>query len=186
MTTRRRGNGDGGVYRRASDNRWVAVLDLGEARWHLRLLQAMARHLVAYRDGDDDALLVAWSPLGELPAQVSQAWLWFQATMNRALLPFGMHVRLGSDDTATSSRPVPNLYNAVAVQIAQFLGSDQPMTRCGNERCRRPFTVQRSGRRRYASSHHAAGVRYCSHLCAKAQSERDRRARRRQEKGGTS
>ena len=29
MTTRRRGNGDGGVYRRGSDNRWVAVLDLG-------------------------------------------------------------------------------------------------------------------------------------------------------------
>ena len=27
--TRRRGNGDGGVYRRASDGRWVAVLDLG-------------------------------------------------------------------------------------------------------------------------------------------------------------
>lgn len=27
---RRRGNGDGGVYRRASDSRWVAVLDLGQ------------------------------------------------------------------------------------------------------------------------------------------------------------
>ncbi len=27
--SRRRGNGDGGVYRRASDGRWVAVLDLG-------------------------------------------------------------------------------------------------------------------------------------------------------------
>ena len=27
--TRRRGNGDGGVYRRASDGRWTAVLDLG-------------------------------------------------------------------------------------------------------------------------------------------------------------
>jgi len=45
----------------------------------------------------------------------------------------------------------------------------------------RPFSVQRTHRRRYINSHHAAGVRYCSNRCAKAQSERDRRARRRQE-----
>ena len=159
------------------------VLDLDAARWRLTELQALARHVIADRDGDEDALLAAWSPLGEMPARVSQAWLCFQATMNRALLPFGMHVRLGPDDDATLSRPMPNLYNATAVQIAQYLSSEQPIARCSNERCGRPFTVQRSARRRYPSSHHAAGVRYCSHLCAKAQSERDRRARRRQEKG---
>lgn len=162
------------------------VLDLGEARRRLTELQALARHVIAYRDGDEGALLVAWSPLGELPAKVSQAWSWFQETMNRALSPFGMHIRLGPHDGAALSRPMPNLYNATVVQIAQYLSSEHPIARCSNERCGRPFTVQRSARRRYPSSHHAAGVRYCSHLCAKAQSERDRRARRRQEKGGTS
>lgn len=161
------------------------VVDMGEARWRLWELQSMARHLIAYRDGDDEALVEAWFPL-ERPAQVSQAWTRFQDTMNRALRPFGVHVRLGPDDSAALSRPVPNLYNATALQLAQYLSSDEPIVRCGNERCRRPFTVQRSERRRYTSSHHVAGVRYCSHNCAKAQSERDRRARRRQEKGTTS
>jgi hypothetical protein len=111
----------------------------------------------------------------------SQAWVWWQDAMTDGLHPFRMHVRLNPEDRATLALPRPNLYNATVLQLTQYLGGDGPITRCANERCRRPFSVQRTDRRRYPNSHHDAGVRYCSHRCAKAQSERDRRARRRQE-----
>ncbi len=163
------------------------VISLEGARRHLLELQAVARHLIAFRDGNEAAEIEAWDRVVELtqwePLNIRQARLWFQMALNRSLRPFGVHVRLSPDDNAALTRPVPNLHNVAALQLARYLNSDRPITRCGNERCGRPFTVQRSPRRLFENSHHAAGVRYCSHLCAKAQSERDRRARRRAEGG---
>lgn len=163
------------------------VVDLGLVRHQLLQMQALARHVLAYRDGDEAAEREAWRQVAdatqsELPT-TRQARQWFQEALNRGLRAFGVHVRLGPEDDAALSRPVPNLYNAVSLQLARYLSSSEPIARCSNDRCGRPFTVQRSARRRYENSHHAAGVRYCSRQCAKAQSERDRRARRRDGKG---
>ena len=52
---------------------------------------------------------------------------------------------------------------------------------CANERCNRLFTRQR-GRAQFENTGHSSGVIYCSNLCAKAQAERVRRARKRAEK----
>lgn len=91
-----------------------------------------------------------------------------------------MHVRIREGDDESLSRPRPNLYNACCLQLAQYVASEATVKRCANDRCRKPFTTQR-GRSEYGQ-YRSSGVRYCSHLCAKAQSAREQRARRRQER----
>ena len=76
--------------------------------------------------------------------------------MHHPLAPFTVHVRLGPEDDAALTLRQPNLYNLVALQLTIYVA---PISRCANGRCRRPFTVQRSGRRRYEATHHASGVR---------------------------
>ncbi len=73
--------------------------------------------------------------------------------------------------------------NACALQLARYLASELTVNRCANQRCRNVFTVQRGGARSDYGQHRSRGVRYCSPLCAKAQSERDRRRRRFKEAG---
>ena len=96
-----------------------------------------------------------------------------------------MHVLLrpGDERGLSLQLPQPNLYNVCVLQLMQYVTDQAPVQRCANDRCGRMFTVQRTSgrRRRFENSSHSTGVRYCSHLCAKAQSERDRRRRRREE-----
>jgi hypothetical protein len=66
-------------------------------------------------------------------------------------------------------------YRAAVRQVAMIATSGAQIRICANERCGRAFTKQR-GRAVYAARDR--GVKYCSHSCAKAQSERERRARR--------
>ena len=68
------------------------------------------------------------------------------------------------------------------LQLVHVVAGAHQVHRCANERCQRPFTRQRTERRRYEGTEHGNGVRYCTRFCAKAQSERDRRARRRTER----
>lgn len=154
-------------------------LGLGEARLRLRELQALARQVIGLRDGDPGAERAAWCEVAaarqvDLP-DLTTAREWFRAALERGLQGFGVRVRLHAQGAPLA----PDLFSAVALQLAHYLMSDTPLPRCGNDRCGRPFTVQRSPRRGDASSSHVAGVRYCQRSCAKAQSERDRRARRR-------
>ena len=78
----------------------------------------------------------------------------------------------------------PSLNSVCVLQLVTYLADETAVQRCAKERCGRLFTVQRTTgkRRRFENSSHSTGVRYCSHLCAKAQSERDRRRRRREER----
>ncbi len=102
--------------------------------------------------------------------------------MNSGLSVFAVHVETLPGLRASLTRPLPNLYNAACLQLVHYLTDDAKVSRCANERCGRPFTRQR-GLAKYGQ-HRSRGVRYCSHLCAKAQSERDRRRRRAQEEAG--
>lgn len=159
------------------------VVSLELARMRLRTLRALAEHVLGHRNGDDAAVLAAWPANGwEQPRHIDEAWRWWQEYVNAALYPFRMHVLLNPGDARNLAltMPTPNLYNAAVLQLTQYLGGG-PIAPCANERCRRPFTVQRGTRRRYEGTAHTTGVRYCSALCAKAQSERDRRRRRKAE-----
>lgn len=152
----------------------------GAVDLHLRLVRALSRHLLAYLDGASDApLLAAWSHDGlPVPKSAPQAWLWWEGYLNRGLEAFTVHVRTRPDNEALLTRPAPNLFNACCLQLAQYLAGDTDVSRCANERCGKPFTRQRGRARDEYGQHRSRGVRYCSHLCAKAQSERDRRRRR--------
>jgi hypothetical protein len=94
-------------------------------------------------------------------------------TMNAALRAFAVHVRYPGADTLLDR---PSTYEVAALQLAQLIAEQRRVRTCANERCRRLFTRQR-GRAKYDNTGHATGVIYCSNLCAKAQSERNRRAR---------
>ncbi len=164
------------------------LLHPGAVEVHIKALRSLSRHLLAYlEEQGDEAITAAWEPEGPaVPQNLAQAWVWFEGYMNRGLSAFTVHVRLRPTDEVSLSRPAPNLYNACCLQLAQYLVGNEKVKRCANDRCRQPFTVHRTPRRQYADSHHEAGVRYCSRLCTKAQSERDRRARRRDERRGES
>ncbi len=161
-------------------------IDLRRAGRNLLRMQSAARHFIAGWQGDEAAEQEAWAVFARLgewePPSLTQARLWFQATLNEALTVFAVHVRFPHDEPSLP-QPLPNLYNACALQLARYLASELTVNRCANERCRNVFTVQRGGARSDYGQHRSRGVRYCSPLCAKAQSERDRRRRRSKEAG---
>ncbi len=161
------------------------LVHLDAVRFHLAVLRSLARHLLAYLEHDSEADVVSiWADEGAFaPRTAGDAWTLWKKLLDRGLSTFAVHIRLASDDDA-AGRPMPtSLYSCVCLELARYLTSATKTTvqRCANDRCRQPFTKQR-GRSQFGQ-HRSTGVRFCSPLCAKAQSERDRRVRRRQEKG---
>jgi hypothetical protein len=171
--------------------RWLRegfAVSLPAAGWHLMTLQAAARHVIAHLDDDEEAVCAAWTAWGTAwgyernPETVHDAWLVWQSYNTAALRPFQAHVRLEDDDPHVERvLPTPTTYELAQLQLAEIVtGQSGPLPRCANERCGLPF-VRHRGRSKYDGTHHSTGVRYCSHRCAKAQSERDRRRRRKAE-----
>ncbi len=157
----------------------LAGIDLG-----LRILRSLARHLLAHLEGQgDEAIIAAWADAAthstENPVDLNYAWFLWDYYINRGLRVFTVHVRTDNPVYPTDLlRPPALLYDACCLQLTHYVASEATVVRCANERCRRPFTRQRGRAREDYGQHRSRGVRYCSHLCAKAQSERDRRRRR--------
>jgi hypothetical protein len=137
---------------------------------YLRVLRAVVGHIVRAGNGQDPS--DAWASEG-LRDVGPQPWSTFVMTMNAALRPFSVHVRYPGADALLDR---PSTYEVAVLQLAQLIAEERRVRTCANERCRRLFTRQR-GRAKYDNTGHATGVIYCSNLCAKAQSERNRRAR---------
>jgi hypothetical protein len=153
---------------------------------HVRFLRAMATHLHVYLSGGGlEDYLQAWVIHGhpDEPATEGMAWLWFDTAINQALTPY--HVCVQSDSELfgqlTGAQAVPTLYEACALQIYNYIVEGVAFTRCANESCRKLFTKQRGRPGTAGDWNRTAGVRYCSHRCAKAQSERERRRRLRRD-----
>jgi hypothetical protein len=150
---------------------------------HLKVLRALSQHLLAYLENrGDDALVNAWHEVdGTGTLDALGAWALWERHMNAGLAAFAVHVRSAEGREPLGIRR-QGLYNACCLQLAHYLASETPVMRCANERCHKPFTRQRGRARDEYGQHRSRGVRFCSHLCAKAQSERDRRRRRAQER----
>lgn len=150
-------------------------------RLHLSVLRAMARHLLAYKEKRGPAgRLSAWEDEGLPVLSAAQADLWWQQHLSVGLRVFSPYVL--AYPGAPLIRPMPTLYNVCCLQLARYVAdSGLTVQRCANERCGQPFTVQRGRAREDYGQHRSRGVRYCSHLCAKAQAERERRRRRTEE-----
>ena len=148
----------------------------------ISILQMMARHYLADAEIGGDAVTEAWA-VEPAPRDAADAWRLWEQQMNDALRAFTLYVRVDRDEPAAGDRlgdlQARTTYQVAALQLAQIATEGRAVRRCANETCGRPFTAQRSRRRRYAGTAHAEGVKYCRHECAKAQSERERRRRHR-------
>lgn len=160
------------------------VWDFETQRYHLQALRAVARHWVASQDGEDPC--PAWSAEGfNHPKSERMALDWWLSYVNAGVAGNQMHVVAEFED-GEESRGLeldfrhPSVYAVAMQQLAQLASNGEEMRRCANDHCGRPFTRQR-GRAKFGKGH-ATGVLYCSNLCARAQSERERRARRAAEK----
>jgi hypothetical protein len=151
---------------------------LGEAHY-LRVLRALTGHVI--RSAADEPPVDAWIHAG-FRSNDPEPWGAFVMTMNAALRPFSVHVRYPGADALLDA---PSTYEVAVLQLAQLIAEDRQVRPCANERCTRLFTRQR-GRAKYDKTGHSTGVLYCSAQCAKAQSERNRRARLRAELGSVS
>jgi len=107
---------------------------------------------------------------------------WFEYLMNEGLRDFHVRVQFTTSD-AEVREPLTDLYGAMCLQIANHLAEGAKFRQCGNETCQRWFVRQRSERAQYAELRHSVGVRFCSHSCAKTQTQRDRRRRTREQRG---
>lgn len=137
---------------------------------YLRVLHALTRHTIGSLQGHPP--VEAWTQAGFL-GDDPEPWGTFVVTMNAALKPFSVHVRYPGADPLLDA---PSTYEVAVLQLAQLLAEERQVRRCANERCTRLFTRQR-GRAKYDKTGHSTGVLYCSSQCAKAQAERNRRAR---------
>lgn len=162
-----------------------------DALERLRTLQRLARHYLAAAHRDADELLRVWEDVADPPTTLKGAWWQWADTINEALVPFQPVVTIDEDYRDVVEVTMPwrvSTYDVAVLQLARMATEGRTVLRCANERCGREFTRQRTSsreRRKYGDERvHATGIRYCSRECAKAQSERERRARRREMKGG--
>ncbi|KAA9135743.1 hypothetical protein [Microbacterium caowuchunii] len=155
-----------------------------------RHMRASARYWVAAALGEEDAALDAGVPEGwERASSLRSAAAHMRDTVNRELEAFSLRLVEVSSDGASEPALSVDVLQVAALQLAQLTADGLQARRCTNEPCGRAFVRQRSTRRKttnsgeYAGTAHAAGVRYCSAECGKAQQARERRRRQRAEKG---
>lgn len=78
-------------------------------------------------------------------------------------------------------------YSAMCLQLFNHIQEGNAYAVCANERCQRPFVRQRDGRGHVRDHEHhgrVGGVKYCSRNCANAQTQRDYRRRKKNERSG--
>lgn len=165
-----------------------------EAHLDLRFahLRTAARTWIATALGDEEAARNAPVPDGFPPFDATwNATRHMRDTINTELKAFSLRlVEIGTDGAAEPTLAV-DILQVAALQLAQLATEGRQVLRCANEACGRAFTRQRSTRRKttgrgeYAGTAHAAGVRYCSAECGKAQQARERRRRDRAAKEAT-
>lgn len=172
-----RANGSVQMLRVLDQDERVGCVSLGMSGVYLHVMKAMADFYLGYCRKDAEQVATAWTgqgftfaPLESVEASERLA----AEVLTQALMVFPPRVSFGGANPATA----PSVFSAAMLQLTLMMKTDWSVKFCKNSRCGRPFTRQR-GRSRYGEGQHESGVLYCSHRCAKAQSERERRARKR-------
>lgn len=154
---------------------------------HLTLARALVNHAVAHLTGERVSPAWARHLPGVVDATIGApqpgvgadavAWDLFASAMNAGLHVYRARVEVRApDDVGSVHEPAPDLYSGMCLQVLNMLAEGLPPRRCANERCEHYF-VRQAGRADYGL-HRSEGVRYCSHSCARAQTQREYRRRR--------
>jgi hypothetical protein len=155
------------------------VVSFALVQVHFALLKSLVAHVVAYQRRR--RLASAWAGWedsdGEPISDAVGAWQVFGQALNAALQPFSVQVATPYDHP---SRRQPPLYAIAALQIFNILVEGLPVLTCANEPCHQDF--QRQLGRAAKGQYRTSGVMFCSHQCADAQRQRERRHRQRKGK----
>lgn len=155
---------------------------------HVTLMRALVSHAIAHLTGE--RLSPEWArylpglvdptvgtPHPNIGGDVA-AWDYFTSAINAGLDVYRTRVEVMAPDDVGSPHEVdPDLYSGMCLQAFNLLAEGLPPRRCANERCEHYF-VRQAGRADYGL-HRSEGVRYCSYSCARAQTQREYRRRRR-------
>jgi hypothetical protein len=176
--------------------RWM-MESLTEFRFASRCIRDLVTAWQIVQSDSDPAKDVAWAAIpsgySHIPSPTTidgrvhvvesrTAVLTFLAHMLQAgLLPF--HPRLVRSEDPPSGREYlfegAPLYSVCCLELFNHIAEHATYRHCANETCGRTF-VRQTGRAE-AGQHRTSGVKYCSSHCARAQAQRDHRARQRRQ-----
>lgn len=170
--------------RKNATGRSLTAVGMNEYRRSVGVFQAIMESWAVLQTLDssltertrEELLAAPWSDR-HLPPPVSEldALDTLVRSLNGALASLGPHMAIQGPESWWN--PVPRLSAAMFLQALAFVSDGLPARQCANEACRQWFTRQR-GRAQYGQ-HRTVGVLYCSASCAKAQTQRDYRRRKR-------
>jgi hypothetical protein len=145
---------------------------VAEVAYRVARVQNCADHVTAYLTGQP--VHKVWDNCND----ELTAWRMFDGIIEPALTDFHVHVRVqtGAQPSDADIGAVrATLYSVAILQLVNDLAEEVPYVTCANEACGRLFHRQR-GRSEYGG-HRTRGVMYCSHSCARAQYQREKRRR---------
>jgi len=149
-------------------------------RYRLKLARTLLRHWLF--DLEDRAVEEAW--LHEMGVVPEHPWATFSRELSDGLFDFRVRAEWTwtvEGEELSETRPQPDLYAAVCLQLFNLIVENLPVRHCASETCQRAFFRQ-VGRAEHGQYRKEGVVRYCSPNCANAQTQRDYRRRKRAEK----
>ena len=137
--------------------------DLAPVEW-----ESIPTHELADRpDGFGD-----WRAGSDLRQQAIDFIL--RSCLSDSLAPFHPRIEYAGANPFESWRPLP-LYSTCCLELFNHFAEHATYRVCANETCHRVY-VRQEGRAEHGQ-HRSTGIKYCSKLCARAQAQRNYRAR---------
>jgi hypothetical protein len=165
-----------------TDGWWESRSDgtLDDARWWLKTARALAgTWREASLDGDPASV---WAAEGFPTATDWDCWPRFTIALNVGLRAFRARVEYTASIPGGGEFrfgiPMVGLYSAACLQIFNLLNGP-PARRCASTTCGRVFVHQVGGAQ--YRQHRSKGLRFCSPACAKNETQRAYRARKKKE-----
>lgn len=164
-----------------------------EIRVHAQFLRNATRAWDALSGGRPlEQMLAEWEGEFGVPQLLADGhwvletatWVYLTETVNAALSGFHLRLELLGTERESAPKPVPaTTYEVLALQLFNDVATHTAYRRCTNETCGRLFSPVPMSAKYGSGEFH--GEKYCSVQCARAQSQREYRRRKKAEKAET-